>query len=55
MNLQPKDTSKWHFYVSLAKSLVRIGAGTALGLGFVGYAGILFVAAEGLGVLEELA
>lgn len=58
---QPKDTSKGHFYVSLAKSVLRFGS--ALAFMTVGYTlalplmviggGLLFVA-EVLGVLEEL-
>ena len=30
MEIQPKDTSKGHFYVSLFKSAIRIAAGIAL-------------------------
>ena len=54
IDIQPKDTSKGHFYVSLAKSIVRIGAGTSLILGNLFFAGFLLIFAEGLGVLEEL-
>ena len=54
MNIQPKDTSKGHFYVSLAKSAIRIAAGIALIQGEVAYAGFLLIAAELLGVVEEL-
>lgn len=54
MNIQPKDTSKGHFYVSLAKSGLRIGAGIALLRGEIVLAGVLFIAAEALGILEEL-
>jgi hypothetical protein len=54
MNIQPKDTSKGHFYVSLAKSGLRIGAGIALLRGELWFAGVLFIAAEALGILEEL-
>lgn len=54
MNIQPKDTSKGHFYVSLAKSGLRIGAGIALLKGDFWFAGVLFIAAEALGILEEL-
>ena len=54
INIQPKDTSKGHFYVSLAKSLIRITAGGALISGFIVHAGILLIAAEALGIVEEL-
>jgi hypothetical protein len=54
MEIQPKDTSKGHFYVSLVKSALRICAGASLIL--VGYpeAGTFFIVAEVLGIVEEL-
>jgi hypothetical protein len=54
MDIQPKDTSKGHFYVSLAKSGIRILAGSALIYGLVFEAGCLVILAEILGVVEEL-
>ena len=54
MEIQPKDTSKGHFYVSLAKSGIRILAGTALIYGLVFEAGCFLILAEVLGVVEEL-
>ncbi len=54
MEIQPKDTSRGHFYVSLAKSFIRIGAGGALLTGHVVVAGALFIVAEVLGILEEI-
>ena len=45
---------KWHLRISLAKSLLRFGAGFYLILGNVVMAGVLIVLAEILGVLEEL-
>ena len=54
INIQPKDTSKGHFYVSLVKSGLRIGAGIALLRGQLITAGALFIAAEILGIVEEL-
>jgi hypothetical protein len=54
MEIQPKDTSKGHFYVSLAKSGIRIIAGYALISGNLMLAGALFIAAEVLGVIEEV-
>lgn len=53
-NIQPKDTSKGHFYVSLVKSGLRIGAGIALVRGASVTAGALFIIAEVLGIVEEL-
>jgi len=54
MEVQPKDTSKGHFYVSLAKSALRIVAGVALTQGFLFEAGVFLILAEVLGVVEEL-
>ena len=45
---------KWHLRISLAKSLLRFGAGFYLILGNLVMAGVLIVLAEILGVLEEL-
>ena len=54
MNIQPKDTSKGHFYVSLAKSAIRIAAGVALSIGAFVLTGALIILAEILGIVEEL-
>lgn len=54
MEVQPKDTSKGHFYVSLVKSGLRIIAGAFLMLGNLFIAGGLLIAAEALGIVEEL-
>ena len=54
IEIQPKDTSKGHFYVSLVKSVLRITAGGALISGFIVHAGVLLIAAEVLGIVEEL-
>lgn len=54
MKIQPKDPSRGHFYVSLAKSVLRIGAGLTLVQGLIVPAGILFIVAEVLGIVEEL-
>jgi hypothetical protein len=55
MNIQPKDTSPGHFRVSMAKSAVRIAAGISLiwPQNLI-LAGIFLIAAEVLGVVEEL-
>jgi hypothetical protein len=52
--IQPKDTSRGHFYVSLVKSALRIGAGFVLMFGHFIPAGILLMLAEVLGIVEEL-
>ena len=61
MQVQPKDTSKGHFYVSLAKSVLRlIGASAFIALGYnlemprMVAGGVLLFAAEVLGIAEEL-
>ena len=54
IKLEPKDVSKKHFYISLVKSAVRVWAGWALINLQVPLAGVLLIAAEILGVLEEL-
>lgn len=54
IEIQPKDTSKGHFYVSLAKSALRILAGVFLIDGNLLIAGSLLILAEGLGIIEEL-
>jgi len=52
--VQPKDTSKGHFYVSMVKSVLRIIAGGNLVLGNLWWAGTFLIIAELLGILEEL-
>ena len=54
MEIQPKDTSRGHFYVSLVKSSLRIIAGLALTQNLLLEAGAFLVAAEILGIVEEL-
>lgn len=54
IEIQPKDTSKGHFYVSLAKSFIRIGAGCWLMTGNFLMAGVCLILAEVLGIVEEL-
>ena len=49
-----RDPGRRHFYISMVKSGVRIGAGAALVLGFFVNAGLLLIIAEILGVAEEL-
>jgi hypothetical protein len=54
IDIQPKDTSWGHFYVSLVKSVLRIGAGTSLIMAGFPEAGTLLIVAEVLGIVEEL-
>lgn len=54
IKIQPKDTSRGHFYVSLAKSFIRIGAGCWLMTGNLLMAGVCFILAEVFGIFEEL-
>ena len=54
MNIQQRDTSKGHFYVSLVKSALRMFAGASLMGQMFWAAGALFILAEGLGIVEEL-
>jgi hypothetical protein len=54
IDIQPTDTSLGHFYVSLVKSVLRIGAGSAFILGNIDIGGFLLIIAEFLGILEEL-
>ena len=54
MEVQSKDTSRGHFYVSIVKSFVRIFAGMALIDGSLIIAGVSFIIAELLGIVEEL-
>ena len=54
IEIQPKDTSRGHFYVSIVKSAVRIAAGVALIMGAFVVTGALIILAEILGIVEEL-
>ena len=54
IKIQPKDTSKGHFYVSLVKSGLRIFAGATLAAGQLYVAGMLLIFAEMLGIVEEI-
>lgn len=54
MDVQPKDTSRGHFYASLVKSAMRIAAGAFLCYGLLLHAGGLLILAEIFGIAEEL-
>jgi hypothetical protein len=51
-NRQDDDT--FHFRVSIAKSSLRIAAGLFLVFGSLALAGLALIAAEILGIVEEL-
>ena len=52
--MQVKESkTNWHFWISLVKSGIRIGAGILLIKGDVVGAGIFLIAAEILGIIEE--
>lgn len=53
MQVQASKT-KWHFWTSIVKSVFRIAAGLALIKSEMILAGVLFIAAEVLGIIEEL-
>lgn len=59
MIINSKDPGKGHFYVSLVKSALRIGAAIALYYAFSDNllaqgAAVLFMTAEVLGIIEEI-
>ena len=54
LNIQPRDTSRGHFYTSMVKSALRIVAGAVLIFGVWVWAGWLLIAAEVLGIFEEI-
>lgn len=52
--MQEKESkTNWHFYLSLTKSFVRIGAALFLTQMEFGWSGILFLVAELIGIAEE--
>jgi acetyltransferase-like isoleucine patch superfamily enzyme len=54
IEIHPRDPSKRHFYVSLVKSFIRIGAGCWLMQGNLLMAGVCLILAEVFGIFEEL-
>ena len=54
MEVQPKDTSKRHFWASMIKSITRLGACAALFTGDYATAAIMFFTAELLGIAKEM-
>lgn len=52
--MQEKESkTNWHFRLSLAKSFTRIAAALFLTQGSYGWAGILLLVAELIGIAEE--
>jgi hypothetical protein len=49
-----ESNSKKHFYISVVKSVIRIGACFFLGYGLLPQAAFTFALAEVLGIVEEL-
>jgi len=54
IEIQPKDPSRRHFYASMIKSIVRLGACAALYTGDYATAAIMLFTAEMIGIAEEL-
>jgi hypothetical protein len=54
MEIQSKDTSRGHFYVSIVKSFIRIFAGICIINNNLLIGGIAIILAEILGIIEEL-
>ena len=55
LNVQPKDPSKRHFYISMVKSAVRLaGCLVAAGTSSVVLLALFFAVAEFIGIAEEL-
>ena len=54
IEIQPKDPSRGHFYVSLVKSALRVVAGVMFIQGSMILGGAFLIAAEVLGIVEEL-
>jgi hypothetical protein len=53
--MQPKESKTyWHFYCSMSKSILRVGAGYFLIENNLIGAGWLLIIAEVLGIIEEL-
>ena len=52
--MQEKESkSNWHFKISMAKSVLRVSAGISLLFNDILTAGIFFIVAEVLGIIEE--
>ena len=57
LNVQPKDPSKKHFYLSMVKSAIRLGGCMVLALSgnlVLATFAVMFATAEFIGIAEEL-
>ena len=54
IEIQSRDPSRRHFYASMIKSIVRLGACAALYTGDYATAAIMLFTAEMIGIAEEL-
>jgi len=57
LNVQPKDPSKKHFYLSMVKSAIRLGGCMVLALSgnlVLATFAVMFAIAEFIGIAEEL-
>ena len=54
IEIRPRDPSRRHFYASMIKSIVRLGACAALYTGDYATAAIMLFTAEMIGIAEEL-
>jgi hypothetical protein len=54
MAQEKESKTNWHFRISIIKSVLRICAGGYLIIGDIYPAGCLLIAAEVLGIVEEL-
>jgi hypothetical protein len=54
IEIQPQDPSRRHFYASMIKSIVRLGACAALYTGDYATAAIMLFTAEMIGIAKEL-
>lgn len=54
LDIQPKDPSRAHFWISMVKSGIRVIGFVMLGMQRFWSAALLLILAEVLGILEEL-
>ena len=54
MNIDKQPNPKIHFYISIVKSVLRIAAGVQIINNSLLFGGALIIAAEVLGILEEM-
>lgn len=54
MAQEKESKTNWHFRISIIKSIFRMCAGVYMITGDIPTAGVLFIAGEILGIVEEL-